>query len=108
MRVPLMAKSTDHRSKRWIAAGLALSGMLVSVALLAAPQPQLRTQEAATITPNYKDADLSQIIQAVAEITGKNFIIHPPVNAKVTMLSATPMSPQALYEAFLAVFQAYG
>ena len=60
-------------------------------------------QEGATITPNYKDADLSQIIQAVSEVTGKNFIIDPRVNAKVTMLSSTPMSPAAFYEAFLAV-----
>ena len=102
-----MAKSTDHCSKRRIAAGLALSGMLVSAAVPAA-QPQLKTQETATITPNYKDADLSQIIQAVSEVTGKNFIIDPRVNAKVTMLSATPMSPQAFYEAFLAVLQVYG
>ena len=65
-------------------------------------------QEGATITPNYKDAALSQIIQAVSEVTGKNFIIDPRVNAKVTMLSATPMSPAAFYEAFLAVLQVYG
>ncbi len=65
-------------------------------------------QEGATITPNYKDADLSQIIQAVSEVTGKNFIIDPRVNAKVTMLSATPMSPAAFYEAFLSVLQVYG
>jgi general secretion pathway protein D len=64
--------------------------------------------EQATITPNYKDADLSQIIQAVSEVTGKNFIIDPRVNAKVTMLSATPMSPAAFYEAFLSVLQVYG
>ena len=67
-----------------------------------------KPQEGATITPNYKDADLSQIIQAVSEVTGKNFIIDPRVNAKVTMLSATPMSPPAFYEAFLAVLQVYG
>jgi general secretion pathway protein D len=73
------------------------------------PQPQQQPQsEGATITPNYKDADLSQIIQAVSEVTGKNFIIDPRVNAKVTMLSATPMSPAAFYEAFLSVLQVYG
>jgi general secretion pathway protein D len=44
----------------------------------------------------------------VSEVTGKNFIIDPRVNAKVTMLSATPMSPAAFYEAFLAVLQVYG
>ena len=70
--------------------------------------PQSRASDNATITPNYKDADLSQIIQAVSEVTGKNFIIDPRVNAKVTMLSATPMSPAAFYEAFLAVLQVYG
>jgi general secretion pathway protein D len=88
----------------------ALSLALASVALGAppgAPSAQ-HPQEGATITPNYKDADLSQIIQAVSEVTGKNFIIDPRVNAKVTMLSATPMSPQAFYEAFLSVLQVYG
>ncbi len=70
--------------------------------------PAAFAQEQATITPNYKDADLSQIIQAVSEVTGKNFIIDPRVNAKVTMLSATPMSPAAFYEAFLSVLQVYG
>ena len=33
------------------------------------------SQDGATITPNYKDADINQIIQAVGEVTGKNFII---------------------------------
>ena len=75
----------------------------------AAPPPRPpQAQDGPTITPNYKDADLSQIIQAVSEVTGKNFIIDPRVNAKVTMLSATPMSPAAFYEAFLAVLQVYG
>jgi general secretion pathway protein D len=105
MRVPMMVKITQPLSRR-LAAVLALSGLLLTVALPAAPQS--KAQEGATITPNYKDADLSQIIQAVSEVTGKNFIIDPRVNAKVTMLSATPMSPAAFYEAFLAVLQVYG
>jgi general secretion pathway protein D len=98
-------------SKHRIVTVLALSTLMVSVSLPAVPQtqPQPRAQDpAATITPNYKDADLSQIIAAVSEVTGKNFIIDPRVNAKVTMLSSTPMSPAAFYEAFLAVLQVYG
>ncbi len=101
----MILKPTVFHSKRRFAATLALACLLVS-ASSAAPQP--KAQEGATITPNYKDADLSQIIQAVAEVTGKNFIVDPRVNAKVTMLSSTPMSPQAFYEAFLAVLQVYG
>src|ERR1039457_5093023 len=81
---------------------------LLSLATLAAAAPPVKQEEGATITPNYKDADLSQIIQAVSEVTGKNFIIDPRVNPKVTMLSATPMSAGAFYEAFLSVLQVYG
>jgi general secretion pathway protein D len=106
MRAPMPDKLSQAPSKVRLAAAVALSGLLLSVAQPAAPQS--RAQESATITPNYKDADLSQIIQAVSEVTGKNFIIDPRVNAKVTMLSATPMSPAAFYEAFLAVLQVYG
>ncbi len=62
----------------------------------------------ATITPNYKDADLQQVIEAVGAITGKNFIIDPRVKAQVTMVSSTPMSSEAFYEAFLSILQVYG
>jgi len=62
----------------------------------------------ATITPNYKDADIRQVIEAVGEVTGKNFILDPRVKAQVTMLSAAPMTPDAFYEAFLSILSVYG
>jgi general secretion pathway protein D len=62
----------------------------------------------ATITPNYKEADIRQIVEAVGEVTQKNFIIDPRVNAKVTMVSSTPMTPEAFYEAFLSILQVHG
>ncbi len=73
--------------------------------LMAAP---LTWSQQATITPNYKEADIRQIIEAVGEVTQKNFIIDPRVSAKVTMLSSTPMSPDAFYEAFLSILQVHG
>src|SRR6202165_2182135 len=82
--------------------------LMVSLGPVSGANPGVKLQQGATITPNYKDAELGQIIQAVSEVTGKNFIIDPRVNAKVTMLSASPMSPAAFYEAFLAVLQVYG
>src|SRR6266481_8034 len=102
----MMPNSPKPQPKARIAAVLAIAALLASLTLPAAAQ--VKSQDGPTITPNYKDADLSQIIQAVSEVTGKNFIIDPRVNAKVTMLSATPMSPAAFYEAFLAVLQVYG
>ncbi len=82
--------------------------LMLSLGTVSASNPGVKAQLGATITPNYKEAELGQIIQAVSEVTGKNFIIDPRVNARVTMLSATPMSPAAFYEAFLAVLQVYG
>lgn len=64
--------------------------------------------QGATITPNYVDADIRQIIEAVSEVTGKNFVIDPRVRAEVTMLSTTPMSPDAFYQTFLSILSVYG
>jgi general secretion pathway protein D len=75
---------------------------VVLSASLASAQPAQR------ITPNFKDADITQIAEAVSAATGKNFIIDPRVRAQVTMLSSTPMSPDAFYEAFLSILQVYG
>ncbi|MFO1427126.1 MAG: type II secretion system secretin GspD [Steroidobacteraceae bacterium] len=60
------------------------------------------------ITPSFKDADITQVIEAVGAATGKSIIIDPRVRAQVTMLSSTPMSPDAFYEAFLALLQVHG
>jgi general secretion pathway protein D len=60
------------------------------------------------ITPNFKDADITQIIEAVSMSTGKNFIVDPRVRAQVTMLSSTPMTPDQFYQAFLAILQVHG
>ncbi len=61
-----------------------------------------------TVTPNYKDADIRKIVEAVGDVTQKNFIIDPRVTGKVTLLSSTPMSPDAFYEAFLSILEVHG
>jgi general secretion pathway protein D len=97
-----MSETFIHQACR--AARVALCAALLA---LAWPAPSLAQTEG-TITPNYKDADLSQIIEAVSAVTGKNFIVDPRVRAQVTMLSSTPMTPAAFYEAFLSILQVHG
>jgi general secretion pathway protein D len=63
--------------------------------------------QAQRITPNFKDADITQIAEAVSAATGKTFIIDPRVRAQVTMLSSTPMSPEAFYQTFLSILAVY-
>jgi general secretion pathway protein D len=59
------------------------------------------------ITPNFKDAEIGVVIEAVAAATGKTIIPDPRIRAQVTMLSQTPMTPAAFYEAFLALLQVH-
>jgi len=82
--------------------------ILIVVGILTLTALPMAWGQQATITPNYKDADIRQIIEAVGEVTQKNFIIDPRVNAKVTMLSSTAMTPDAFYEAFLSILQVHG
>ncbi|NBR16870.1 MAG: type II secretion system protein GspD [Gammaproteobacteria bacterium] len=84
---------------------LGLAALLTAVAispLVAQPASGQR------ITPNFKDAEITQVIEAVAAATGRSIIVDPRVRAQVTMLSSTAMTPDAFYEAFLALLQVYG
>lgn len=62
----------------------------------------------ADITLNLKDADINTLIATVSDVTGKNFIVDNRVKGKVTVISASPMNSNALYETFLAVLQVNG
>src|SRR5689334_12242939 len=89
-------------TKAWAAAPACVALCLLLPSLANAQQSQQK------ITPNFKDADITMIAEAVSAATGKNFIIEPRVRAQVTMLSSTPMSPDAFYEAFLSILQVHG
>jgi len=99
----------------------ALTALIAASLVAAQPAAQIAAQQAQQgqpsqpppaaqqrITPNFKDADITQIAEAVSAATGKTFIIDPRVRAQVTMLSSTPMSPAAFYETFLSILQVYG
>jgi general secretion pathway protein D len=68
----------------------------------------LAAQNRNEVTLNLKEADINTLIATVSEVTGRNFIIDPRVRAKVTVVSSTPMSPEGVYETFLAVLQVHG
>ncbi|HEY5622171.1 MAG TPA: type II secretion system protein GspD, partial [Gammaproteobacteria bacterium] len=65
-------------------------------------------QDGPQIMPNYREADIRQIVEAVGEVTGRNFLVDPRVRAQVTLLSYSPMSVDAFYDAFLATLQVHG
>ena len=79
--------------------------LLATIVLSMAP---VASGQQADVTLNWKDADIRKVVEAVSEVTGKNFILDPRVTGKVTLLSAAPMSPDAFYEAFLSILQVHG
>jgi general secretion pathway protein D len=83
---------------------MVFSALLTLAVCSTASAQQLNGQR---ITPNFKDAEINQVIEMVAAATGKTIIPDPRVRATVTMLSQTPMSPGAFYEAFLAMLSVH-
>jgi general secretion pathway protein D len=98
-------KSTSVPARRRASALGALAVLLLSAAAGSAAPPS-----GPRITPNFKDADITQLIEAVSAATGKNFIIDPRVRAQVTWLSGanTALTPEQFYQGFLAVLQVHG
>jgi len=73
-----------------------------------AQQPGHTTTADGRHTLNLKDADIQALIGTVSEITGKNFIVGPNVQGKVTVVSARPMKPDEIYDVFLSVLRVHG
>ena len=90
-------------------AGILCRQVLTTVVLGLVASQLVLAQQSSSIRPNFQDVDIRQIIEAVAEVTGKNFIVDPRVNQQnVTMISQSAMSSDAFYNAFQSLLQVYG
>ena len=103
---PQLAARTPWRRVLALTFGCLLGSGIGSVVAQQPPAAQVGNQQ--YITPNFKDVDLGNIVEAVSSVTGKTFVVSPQVRAQVTILSSTPMSPAAFYEAFLSILQVHG
>lgn len=57
---------------------------------------------------NLRNADIRAVIAEVSRVTGKNFLIDPRVQGKITISSSTPMANEELYQVFLSMLQISG
>ena len=64
--------------------------------------------QAAEIQQNFRDVEIANVIEAVAKVTGQNFIIDPRVRGKVTLIAPQAMSSDALYQTLLAILNVHG
>ncbi|MDX1608954.1 MAG: type II secretion system secretin GspD [Halofilum sp. (in: g-proteobacteria)] len=81
--------------------------LLFAVAASLVPAPPARAQES-PFQLNLKDADLRALIETVSRRTGRNFIVDPRVNARVDVVTSSPITDRELYEIFLAVLSVHG
>ncbi len=63
---------------------------------------------AQTVQINFRDADIRNVIESVAEVTGKTFVLDPRVSGDVTIISPDPIDIDLFYEAILSTLQVYG
>ncbi|MAA54943.1 MAG: type II secretion system protein GspD [Porticoccaceae bacterium] len=57
---------------------------------------------------NFRDADIRSVIESVAEITGKSFVLDPRVKGKVTIIAPRPIDADLIYESVLSAIQVQG
>jgi len=78
-------------------AGLALAVLLANAR--AADEP---------VTLNFVNADIEAVVKAVAEMTGRNFIIDPRVKGVINIVSSRPVPPSLVYPTLLSALRLQG
>ncbi|MBW1989303.1 MAG: type II secretion system secretin GspD [Deltaproteobacteria bacterium] len=61
-----------------------------------------------TVSINFTDVDIDQVIAWVAKTTGKNFVIDQRVRGKVTVISNRRIPVSEVYPVFLSILEVYG
>ncbi len=57
---------------------------------------------------NLQSADIRAVIAEVSRVTGKNFVIDPRVQGKISIVSSRPITDKELYPVFLSMLQVSG
>jgi hypothetical protein len=54
------------------------------------------------VTLNFVNADIDAVIKAIAEITGRNFVVDPKVKGTINIISARPVPRSLVYPTLLS------
>lgn len=65
-------------------------------------------QKSDGVAIDLRNVELTDLIQTISEMTGKNFIYDDTIKGKVSIISPERMSPDEAYEAFLSVLSVKG
>jgi len=103
-------KQTMSRLITLMTTALLSAALLVAgnVAPVDAAPPAKPSTAPITTKLNFVEADIRTVIDAVAKLTGQNFIIDPRVKGKVTIIQQRPMDADQVYKVFLSVLKVHG
>src|SRR5215813_8443772 len=60
------------------------------------------------VTLNFVNADIEAVVKAVAEMTGRNFVIDPRVKGTINIVSAKPVPKNLVYPTLLSALRLQG
>src|SRR5260370_34617580 len=80
-------------------AAAALAPLLLAVSARAADEP---------VTLNFVNADIEAVVKAVAEMTGRNFVLDPRVKGVINIVSSRPVPVSLVYPTLLSALRLQG
>jgi general secretion pathway protein D len=81
---------------------------LITMALAAALAAPVGQAAEDMVTLNFVNADIDAVVKAVAEMTGRNFILDPKVKGVVNIVSARPVPRSLVYPTLLSALRLQG
>jgi len=87
---------------------LVTTALPVAAAPPASPAAAAPAKRGAQVTLDFKDVELTDLIQTISEMTGKNFVYDDTVKGKATIVSPRGMSLEEAYQVFLSVLNVKG
>ncbi len=90
-----------HRALAAFAAALALQA-----GVAAAQEPPAASDD--TVTLNFVNADIHAVVKAVAEMTGRNFLIDPRVQGTVNIIAPKPVPRNMVFPILLSALRVQG
>jgi general secretion pathway protein D len=98
----------------WLKHAAVATAILLGTVLIGPLHAQAETSGARAsadpneVTLNFENADIEGVVKAMAEITGKNFVIDPHVKGTINIVSATPIPKSQVYDVFLSALRLQG
>src|SRR6185312_7664646 len=73
-----------------------------------APAPVMAAAPDDSVTLNFVNADIDAVVKAIAELTGRNFVVDPKIKGTVNIVSARPVPKSLVYPTLLSALRMQG